>query len=71
MRTGHHLLAVGDRPLHPTETLLIAMATARGVWVRHCSCGINLFGANECDVFVRWREHRDNVARLAAERGLQ
>ena len=66
--TGHRLQAVGTRPLHKTETLLIASATARGVWVRTCSCGLILLGKNEVDVYCKWREHRDTVARIAAGR---
>ena len=67
---GHRLQPIGARKLHPTEALLVAMATARGAWVRHCACGLMLIGNNEVDVFIRWRQHRDTVARLAAERGL-
>jgi len=68
--TGHRLQAVGARTLHPTETLLIASATARGVWVRTCSCGILLLGNNEVDVHCKWREHLATVARIAAGRVL-
>ena len=67
---GHTLEAIGARPLHPTEALLVSMATARGAWVRTCTCGLMLIGNNEVDVFIRWRQHRDTVARIDAERGL-
>jgi hypothetical protein len=67
---GHRLLPIGSRTLHPTEALLVSMATARGAWVRQCTCGLMLLGNNEVDVFIRWRQHRDTVARIAAERGL-
>ena len=70
MKTGHQILPIGARALHPTEALLVSMATARGAWVRTCTCGLMLLGNNEVDVFIRWRQHRDTVARLAAERGL-
>ena len=67
---GHRLLPIGARTLHPTEALLVSMATARGAWVRHCACGLIITGNNEVDVYCRWKQHRDTVARLAAERGL-
>ena len=67
---GHRLLPIGARTLHPTEALLVSMATARGAWVRHCACGLIVTGNNEVDVYCRWRQHRDTVARIAAERGL-
>ena len=67
---GHRLLPIGARTLHPTEALLVSMATARGAWVRHCACGLIVTGNNEVDVYCRWKQHRDTVARLAAERGL-
>ena len=67
---GHRLQPIGARKLHPTEALLVSMATARGAWVRTCTCGLMLIGNNEVDVFIRWRQHRDTVARIAAERGL-
>ena len=67
---GHRLLPIGARTLHPTEALLVSMATARGAWVRTCTCGLIVTGNNEVDVYCRWRQHRDTVARLAAERGL-
>ena len=67
---GHRLLPIGARTLHPTEALLVAMATARGAWVRTCTCGLIVTGNNEVDVYCRWKQHRDTVARLAAERGL-
>ncbi len=67
---GHRLQPIGSRKLHPTEALLVAMATARGAWVRTCSCGILLLGNNEVDVHCKWREHRDTVARIAAGRVL-
>ena len=67
---GHRLLPIGARTLHPTEALLVSMATARGAWVRTCTCGLIVTGNNEVDVYCRWKQHRDTVARLAAERGL-
>lgn len=67
---GHRLQPVGSRKLHPTEALLVSMATARGAWVRICTCGLMLIGNNEVDVYCRWKQHRDTVARVAAERGL-
>ena len=67
---GHRLQPIGARSLHPTEALLVSMATARGAWVRTCTCGLMLLGNNEVDVYCRWKQHRDTVARLAAERGL-
>ena len=67
---GHRLLPIGARTLHPTEALLVSMATARGAWVRTCTCGLIVTGNNEVDVYCRWRQHRDTVARIAAERGL-
>ena len=41
----------------------------RGAWVRTCTCGLIVTGNNEVDVYCRWRQHRDTVARLATERG--
>jgi hypothetical protein len=67
---GHRLQPIGARSLHPTEALLVSMATARGAWVRTCTCGLMLLGNNEVDVYCRWKQHRDTAARLAAERGL-
>ena len=67
---GHRLLPIGARTLHPTEALLVSMATARGAWVRHCACGLIVTGNNEVDVYCRWRQHRDTAARIATERGL-
>ena len=68
---SHRLLPIGSRSLHPTEALLVSMATARGAWVRTCTCGLMLLGNNEVDVYCRWRQHRDTAARIATERGLQ
>ena len=62
---GHRLLPIGARSLHPTEALLVSMATARGAWVRTCTCGLIVTGNNEVDVYCRWRQHRDTAARLA------
>ena len=67
---GHQLQPVGARKLHPTEALLVSMATARGAWVRTCTCGLIVTGNNEVDVYCRWRQHRDTAARIATERGL-
>ena len=67
---GHRLQPIGARKLHSTEALLVSMATARGAWVRHCTCGLIITGNNEVDVYCRWKQHRDTVARIATERGL-
>ena len=50
---GHRLLPIGSRCLHPTEALLVNMATARGAWVRTCTCGLIVTGNTEADVYCR------------------
>ena len=62
---GHRLLPIGARTLHPTEALLVAMATARGAWVRTCTCGLIVTGNNEVDVYCRWKQHRQSAADVA------
>lgn len=61
----HRLLPIGTRPLHQTEAFLVARTTARGIWAGQCSCGLLVFGANEVDRFVIWREHRDAAHAVA------
>ena len=63
--SGHRLLPIGTRPLHQTEAFLVARTTARGIWAGQCSCGLLVFGANEVDRFVIWREHRDAAHAVA------
>ena len=47
------------------------MATARGAWVRTCTCGLIITGNNAGRrVHCRWRQHRDTAAHIATERGL-
>lgn len=58
---GHRLQPIGARSLHPTEALLVAMATARGAWVRTCTCGLIVTGNNETDLHCRYRDHLRNV----------
>ena len=48
---GHQTPTVGAGMLHPTEALLVSMATARGAWVRTCTCGLIVTGNNEVDVY--------------------
>ena len=62
---GHRLQPIGARSLHPTEALLVAMATARGAWVRTCTCGLIITGNNEVDVYCRWKQHRQSAADVA------
>ena len=47
-----------------------AAETALGVVLGLAIGGLIITGNNEVDVYCRWKQHRDTVARLAAERGL-
>ena len=53
----HSLHPIGWRPLHPVETVLVSACVATGSHIRCCSCGIFVTGANDVDVYVRWKDH--------------
>jgi hypothetical protein len=62
---GHRLQPIGARSLHPTEALLVSMATARGAWVRTCTCGLPIIAADEMALHRLWRRHRQAAADVA------
>lgn len=63
--TEHRLLPIGARPLHPNETLIVATATARGLYVGVCTCGTIITGANDIDLYCHLKDHRRSAQILA------
>jgi len=61
----HRLLPIGAMPLHPVEAVIVAVVTDAGQHVRQCSCRILINGNNELDMFVHYKEHLADVAKVA------
>lgn len=64
--TPHHMLSIGQRPLHPVEALVVAVLTAKGMFARQCGCGMLIAAADEIDVRRRYLEHY-RLAKAVAE----
>lgn len=60
---SHTLQPIGAHPLHPNEVLLVAAATARGLYCGRCICGVIVTGVNDLDLFCNFKSHRTAVAR--------
>jgi hypothetical protein len=62
----HTLNGIGCRPLHPTESLVIAVLTGKGLHVRQCGCGMLIAAADELDIRRKYLDHYA-AARAVAE----
>lgn len=55
--TVHHMLSIGQRPLHPVEVLVLAVLTSKGMYARQCTCGLLIAAADEIDLRRKYRQH--------------
>jgi lipid-binding SYLF domain-containing protein len=61
----HRLQPVGAQPLHPNQVVIVAAATARGLYAGVCTCGTILTGNNDLDLFCNYKDHRAAAAHVA------
>lgn len=53
----HTLHPIGALRPHPIEAAVVAVQTARGLWVRQCSCRTLIAGLTEIDLHCHYQDH--------------